>query len=204
MWENSGRPGEPGPERVDPLLAEWAAELAARIRCGESIDVEAYGRWCPERAEDLRLLLPTIRMMATMPGPGLLGTESTHADRERSGSAQRPKRLGDFEIVREIGRGGMGVVYEARQLTLGRRVALKVLPNGVALDPRHVARFQLEAQVAGGLHHPHIVPVHAVGSEQGTYYYAMPLIEGQSLAEVIRTLRCIEGLDRAEPVQDET
>jgi serine/threonine protein kinase len=69
--------------------------------------------------------------------------------------------------VREIGRGGMGVVYEAEQESLGRRVALKVLPPGGLIDPRHVKRFQREARTAGRLHHTHIVPVFAVGEEHG-------------------------------------
>ena len=105
--------------------------------------------------------------------------------------------LGDYRIVREIGRGGMGVVYEARQVSLGRRVALKVLPFASALDPRQFQRFQIEAQAAACLHHPNIVPVHAVGTERGVSYYAMQYIEGRNLAEVIRELRQLDGLDPA-------
>ncbi len=103
------------------------------------------------------------------------------------GVASRP--LGDFRLVREIGRGGMGVVYEAEQLSLGRRVAVKVLPLAAALDPRHIQRFRNEAQAAAQLHHTHIVPVYAVGYERSVHFYAMQLIEGQSLAEVILELR---------------
>ena len=101
--------------------------------------------------------------------------------------------LGDFRILREIGRGGMGVVYEAQQISLGRRVALKVLPFAAALDPRQLQRFQVEAQAAAQLHHTHIVPVFAVGCERGVHYYAMQFIEGRSLAEVIGELRRFEG-----------
>src|SRR5262249_36058383 len=97
--------------------------------------------------------------------------------------------LGDFRIVREIGRGGMGVVYEAVQISLGRRVALKVLPFAATLDAKQIQRFQLEAQAAAQLHHPHVVPVYAVGRERGVHYYAMQYIEGSSLAEVIASLR---------------
>src|SRR5262245_54794414 len=70
--------------------------------------------------------------------------------------------LGDFRLLREIGRGGMGVVYEAEQVSLGRRVALKVLPPASALDPRRLQRFRNEAQAAALLHHTNIVPLHAV------------------------------------------
>jgi len=97
--------------------------------------------------------------------------------------------LGDFRIEREIGRGGMGVVYEAEQMSLGRRVALKVLPFAGAMDPRQLQRFQNEARAAAGLHHTNIVPVYAVGCERGVHFYAMQLIEGQNLAALIEELR---------------
>ncbi|MGE3817885.1 MAG: protein kinase [Isosphaeraceae bacterium] len=102
-------------------------------------------------------------------------------------------RLGDYRIVREIGRGGMGVVYEAEQVSLGRRVALKILPLGAALDPRQRQRFRLEAQAAAHLHHPHIVPVHAFGRDQGVLFFAMQFIEGGSLADALRDLRNDRG-----------
>jgi serine/threonine protein kinase len=98
------------------------------------------------------------------------------------GAAPPGQTLGDFRIVREVGRGGMGVVYEAEQLPLNRRVALKVLPFAATMDPRHLQRFHNEAKAAACLHHEHIVPVHAVGSERGVHFYAMQFIDGQSLA----------------------
>jgi WD40 repeat protein/serine/threonine protein kinase len=97
--------------------------------------------------------------------------------------------LGDFQIVREIGRGGMGVVYEAEQLSLGRRVALKVLPFAAALDAKQLQRFKNEAQAAAGLHHTNIVPVYAVGCERGVHYFAMQFIDGRTLAQLIQELR---------------
>ena len=112
-------------------------------------------------------------------------------------------QLGDFRIVREVGRGGMGVVYEAEQVSLDRRVALKVLPFAAALDPRQLQRFQTEAQAAAQLHHTNIVPVYAVGCERGVHYYAMQFIEGQTLAALIRELRQLEGLRRRETAPTE-
>jgi serine/threonine protein kinase/WD40 repeat protein len=97
--------------------------------------------------------------------------------------------LGDFRIIREIGRGGMGVVYEAEQLSLGRRVALKILPFASTLDTRQLHRFRTEATAAANLHHPHIVQVYGVGCERGVHYYAMQFIEGRTLADVIRELQ---------------
>ncbi len=99
------------------------------------------------------------------------------------------KRLGDFRLLREVGRGGMGVVYEAEQISLGRRVALKVLPFAAVLDSRQISRFKHEAQAAGQLNHPNIVSVFAVGVERGVHYYAMQFIDGQPLDRVVAEMR---------------
>lgn len=107
--------------------------------------------------------------------------------------AELPAMLGDFRILREIGRGGMGVVYEAEQQSLNRRVALKVLPFAAALDPRRLARFRIEVQAAARLHHSNVVPMYAVGEEAGIHYAAMQLVEGRSLDAVIRELRQSAG-----------
>jgi serine/threonine protein kinase len=108
------------------------------------------------------------------------------------------RRLGDFEIVRELGRGGMGVVYEARQLSLNRKVALKVLSGGLGLTGKAVQRFRREAEAAAKLHHTNIVPVHATGEQDGIHFYAMELIEGPSLDHVLRQLRQ-PGEDPSQP-----
>ncbi|TWU57732.1 serine/threonine protein kinase [Rubripirellula reticaptiva] len=99
------------------------------------------------------------------------------------------KPIGDFQIVGELGRGGMGVVYEAIQLSLGRRVALKVLPFASGLDEVRLQRFRNEAHAAAALHHTNIVPVYAVGSDRGVHYYAMQLIDGKTLADLIGNVR---------------
>jgi hypothetical protein len=103
-------------------------------------------------------------------------------------------RLGDFRILREVGRGGMGIVYEAEQISLNRRVALKVLPFAAALDSKQLQRFKNEAQAAASLHHTTIVPVYAVGCERGVHYYAMQYIDGQTVAALVRELRRQAGL----------
>ena len=99
------------------------------------------------------------------------------------------QRLGDFEVVRELGRGGMGVVYAARQVSLNRQVALKVLSGGLGLTSKAVQRFRREAEAAARLHHTNIVPVYATGEQDGTHFYAMELIDGPSLDHVIKQLR---------------
>ncbi len=100
-----------------------------------------------------------------------------------------PQRLGDFRILRQIGRGGMGVVYEAEQESLGRHVALKVLLGGPMLDARQLARFKREAQSAARLHHTNIVPVFGVGESDGLHYYVMQYIEGRGLEQVLADLQ---------------
>jgi serine/threonine protein kinase len=101
----------------------------------------------------------------------------------------QPQRLGDFVVGRQIGRGGMGVVYEALQTSLNRKVALKVLSGAVSLTAKAVARFHREAEAAAKLHHTNIVPIYATGEESGVHFYAMELIEGPSLDQVIQQLR---------------
>jgi serine/threonine protein kinase len=99
------------------------------------------------------------------------------------------RQLGEFRIVRELGRGGMGTVYEAVQTSLNRRVALKVLGPGLGLTDRAVQRFRREAEAAAKLHHTNIVPVYATGEANGCHFYAMELIDGPSLDHVIRQMR---------------
>src|SRR5207302_9943321 len=98
-------------------------------------------------------------------------------------------RLGDFQLLREVGRGGMGVVYEAEQISLGRRVALKILSFAATVDPRHLQRFENEARAAASLHHPNIVPVYAVGCDRGLRFYAMQFVDGPTLVELISAQR---------------
>jgi serine/threonine protein kinase len=121
-----------------------------------------------------------------------------------SGSAPELGQLGDYRLIREVGRGGMGIVYEAHQISLNRRVALKVLPFAAALDPKQLQRFKNEAQAAAQLHHNFIVPVYAVGYERGIHYYAMQFIEGQSLATMIRELRQMESFRQPTPASKES
>src|SRR5262249_2942635 len=104
-------------------------------------------------------------------------------------AATAPERIGDYRILCEVGRGGMGVVYEAEQESLGRRVALKVLPPHVLNDSQQVRRFEREARAAAKLHHTNIVPVFGVGSDQGMHYYVMQFIQGLGLDEVLDELK---------------
>ena len=182
---------------ADGELARLCEEISDRLRRQEPVDLEDYvARW-PAHANELRQLLPAMRMMAGLPAE----SPPTSADATDPGVIAN-QSLGDFRIVREIGRGGMGIVYEAEQLSLRRNVALKVLPFAAVLDSRQLRRFHNEAQAAALLHHPQIVPVFGVGCERGVHYYAMQLIEGPTVAQVIRELRTCVGLDP--PLPEET
>jgi tetratricopeptide (TPR) repeat protein len=172
-------PASNGSFRSDQELGRLIEEITARRQTGVPIDIERYVSNYPEYSEQLRQLLPALDLLAGMSGEGFSWPDFGRSMEGTSGL------LGDFRIVREVGRGGMGIVYEAEQLSLGRRVALKVLPFAATLDPNQLQRFRHEARAAAGLHHEHIVPVYAVGCERGIHYYAMQFIDGDTLARLI-------------------
>jgi serine/threonine protein kinase len=168
------------PTNDDPLenlVGQVVDEFLERLERGEQPKVEDYAQRYPAAAEALRDAL----------SPLLLMRSGTHIAQPPGSEA--PRVLGDFRIIREVGRGGMGVVYEAEQQSLGRRVALKVLRGAAVVDAREKQRFINEAHAAAQLHHTNIVPVHYVGDERGTHYYVMQFIHGQTLASVIEELR---------------
>lgn len=174
---------EPVDESRDPLdlLAE---DFLARIRRGESTTPAQFAAQHPARARELQDLLETLLLL-----------EDAKKERESTSSSMRrlslPKleRLGDYRIVREVGRGGMGVVFEAVQESLDRRVALKVLPQASLLGGHQLERFRREAQTAARLHHTHIVPVFDSGEAEGLHFYAMQFIDGRGLDVVVQSLR---------------
>jgi serine/threonine protein kinase/Flp pilus assembly protein TadD len=168
---------------LESLVAQLADEFRERLDRGERPSVEEYVRRFPQREAVIRNLLASLQLIR-LSGPSLEATGPPAA-----ADALAPGVLGDFRIRGEVGRGGMGVVYEAEQLSLGRRVALKVLPFAAALDARQLQRFKNEAQAAAQLHHQNIVPVYYVGCERGVHFYAMQFVEGQSLAGMIAGLR---------------
>ena len=173
-------------EEVESLVGRVADEFLKRQERGERPDVEQFTARYPQAAPILRKVLSALAFLEQS-----LGDVSGSA----IGSGEAiAGTLGDFRIMREIGRGGMGIVYEAEQISLGRRVALKVLPFAAALDAKHLQRFKNEAQAAAHLQHTNIVPVHYVGCERGVHFYAMQYIEGQTLAAVIHDLRQQCGL----------
>src|SRR5437762_14031342 len=165
--------------------AEEVEELTARLKSGEAVDLEHFLAAHPGQAAELRRLYPALRLLAD----GSRVSEASFGLDVAGLEVADLGELGDFRLVREIGKGGMGVVYEAEQVSLRRRVALKVLPFAGMLDPRQLLRFQNEARAAACLHHAHIVPVYFVGCERGVHFYAMQFIDGLTLATLVRQLR---------------
>jgi serine/threonine protein kinase len=171
------------------LLAD---SFIARFRSGERPSIDEYALKYPDLAEEIRAILPALVELEVNQSPEGSATAAVGGPLEECAGAA-PRVLGDYMILREIGRGGMGVVYEAVQQSLGRHVALKVLPQQSLAGSSHLERFQLEARAAARLHHTNIVPVFGVGSQEGVHYYAMQFIQGQGLDEVFEELRRLRG-----------
>jgi WD40 repeat protein/serine/threonine protein kinase len=168
-------------------IDELAEDFVSRYRRGEHPSISEYASRYPELASQIGKVLQALVLMEEL-GP----------DRSKNGKVDggpsavggpHLEQLGEYRILREVGRGGMGIVYEAEQEALGRHVALKVLSTHPMMDRTHQERFRREAQAAARLHHTNIVPVYGVGAQAGIHFYAMQFIRGQGLDEVLRELR---------------
>jgi serine/threonine protein kinase len=170
--------------RLHQVVAAWLEAAAAGTALTPEQMQLRYPEFTAELAEFfagrdfLERLAAPLREVIVRPGAGLEGL---------------PQQLGEYRLLREVGRGGMGVVYEAVQESLGRHVALKVLPTHALLAAEHRERFRREARAAALLHHSNIVPVFGVGQDRGVHFYAMQFIHGQSLDRVLRELRRARG-----------
>jgi serine/threonine protein kinase len=180
---------EPTAERSEHfvLLTRLADEFAERYRRGERPALAEYVERYPHLAADIREVLPA-----------LVEVEQVKEDHEEAAEqaaappAPALQQLGDFRILREVGKGGMGIVYEAEQVSLGRHVALKVLPKSLLPDARAKRRFEREAKAAAKLHHTNIVPVFGVGEQDGLPYYVMQFIQGLGLDAVLDELKKLQ------------
>jgi serine/threonine protein kinase/Flp pilus assembly protein TadD len=167
-------------------LDELAEEFVQRHQRGERPSLSEYTERHPELADEIRELFPALALMQNVrPEPGA-ATGPYEGGRGGTGALER---LGDYRVLREVGRGGMGIVYEAEQESLGRHVALKVLPAHALLDAGRLQRFRREAKAAARLHHTNIVPVFGVGEQDGLHYYVMQFIHGLGLDEVLVELK---------------
>jgi WD40 repeat protein/serine/threonine protein kinase/tetratricopeptide (TPR) repeat protein len=183
-------------ESRSALVVELAEEFLERYRQGQRPSLKEYADRYPELAAEIRNIFPAMALMENI----ALADDSLGGGPAGAGGSPAPLRqLGDFRLIREVGHGGMGVVYEAEQVSLGRHVALKLLPQKVLLDARQARRFEREAKAAARLHHTNIVPVFGVGKQDGLPYYVMQFIQGRGLNEVIEELRRLQHLGQAAP-----
>jgi serine/threonine protein kinase/WD40 repeat protein len=168
------------------LIDRLAEEFASRFRKGERPSVQEYCDKYPSIADDLREMLPALAEV-----------EQVKDEVQAPPVVEMPKlrQIGEYHILREVGRGGMGVVYEAEQVTLGRRVALKVLVGGKS--GHGLERFKREARAAARLHHTNIVPVFGVGDHDGLPFYVMQFIQGLGVDEVLEEVKRLQALSGA-------
>ncbi|MCA9150197.1 MAG: protein kinase, partial [Planctomycetales bacterium] len=172
-------------ERLELRVEQAMEQYLDQLESGTPLDRVEFLRQHADIADELSQQIEAIEFLH-LATPEVLGAGD---DEELSHPpVADATALGDFQLIRPIGRGGMGIVYEAIQISLDRRVAVKVLPFASMLDAKQRKRFKNEARAAATLDHPNIVPIYFIGQERGVHFYAMQLIEGQSLTEVIRGL----------------
>jgi serine/threonine protein kinase len=189
---------------ADPEFNELVCRAAEDLELGRPLDLAAIHATRPKYAERLERLLPTLEAMAALGQSGIRSQFLSTGSLPASESPNLADALGEFRIIGEIGRGGMGVVYEAEQVSLSRRVALKVLPFAAMLSEAPLQRFKNEARAAASLEHDHIVSIYVVGCDRGVHYFAMQLVQGQSLAELIQRLRSRSGLKSSPALEAHT
>ena len=171
------------PSPIESLVDEFLE----RRRRGEQPTIEEFVAKHPELAGEIAEVFAALAVMEHV--APISADLSPDSSLSVSPAEYRPEQIGDYRILREIGRGGMGVVYEAEQQSLRRRVALKVLPRQMARDPKAIERFSREARATARMHHTNIVPVFDVGQDDQHFFFAMQLIQGQGLDQVIDELK---------------
>jgi WD40 repeat protein/serine/threonine protein kinase len=176
------------------VVLELAEEFLERYRQGERPSLKEYIDRNPDLASEIKEVFPALALMenVALADESLSGAATGPAVPGESDSLP-PQQLGDYRILREVGRGGMGIVYEAEQVSLGRHVALKVLPHTIFVDDSQRRRFEREAKAAAKLHHTNIVPVFGVGEHDGMPYYVMQFIQGLGLDGVLEELKHLQG-----------
>jgi len=166
--------------RSDDQLASLFETLVARLRAGERLSLEQVLAEFPDHADDLRELWTTLLLAEDLAQE--ISAIDAVCPRPLVPSVP-PKQVGDYELGREIGRGGMGVVFEGRQVSLNRPVAVKMILRGEFATSAEQARFRAEAESAAQLEHPNIVAIYEVGQHDGQPFFTMQLVQGTTLAK---------------------
>lgn len=172
-------------ESDETILENLVEQFTQELRTGKIPSIVGYQKQYPHLAEELHELLSSVAMIEQLKSQ----TPASNSLNRRLDETLNLQQLGDYRLIREIGRGGMGIVFEAMHQSLGRRVAIKILPNRTSDDQKQVDRFRREAQAAANLHHTNIVGVFGVGFDQGYHYYVMEYVDGSSLKQSIRALQ---------------
>ena len=171
-------------DSLNDLLDKLVEQFTARVRAGETPSIREYQEKHPELKDELHELLSSVAMIE-----GLKLQSATSASDHTRFEKIELERIGEYRIVRELGRGGMGIVFEAIHDSLGRRVAVKILPSRLLDNEKYVERFTREARAAAKLHHNNIVSVFGVGHSDSLHYYVMEFIDGSPLDSVIHGMR---------------
>src|SRR5271170_1086590 len=176
----------------DEELARVLDELTRQLRAAGAADIDTACRQHPDLAKELRELWAAAQVAEELGRPSLHKRSTIDmplADRAAAADLPAPTALprsfGDYQLLQEIGRGGMGVVYKARQKSLNRTVALKMILRGELASAADLARFRAEAESAARLEHPNIIPVYEVGAMDGHPYFSMKYVEGKTLAQLV-------------------
>lgn len=197
-----GNDRQPESSVVDERLVAAVEDYIRQREIGDRSGMEAVLIENEDIAAALRECLAGLELMQAV-APDINASRGS-IDKMVSAHLMTGDSLGDYRILSEVGRGGMGVVYEAEQVSLSRRVALKVLPFATIFDPRHLQRFKNEATAAAHLNHPNIVEVYGIGSDRGIHFYAMRFVEGVTLADVIEDKRNSQKINSAsQQIDDE-
>lgn len=183
LFQNDPRDGTQTADTMDPRVVQAAEAYLRALEAGEAPDRKEFLARYPGLEEEIGACLEGLEFLRR--AVGQMQGEENAAEPESSLFTGSGRMLAGFRLIRLIGRGGMGVVYEAEDTALHRRVALKVLPFAAVADSRQLLRFRREAKLTAALDHPNIVKVYTVGSDQGMYYYAMQFLEGETLAHLI-------------------
>lgn len=183
MKSTTNQSGPTKPTAAAVTLEAIVERFTAEVRSGRTPDIETYLHQHPDHADELADLLSSVAMIE---GLKHYSPTSSVPD-QRTAEINVPDFLGEYRIVQEIGRGGMGIVFEAVHETLGRRVAIKVMTVGSISNTKHLERFHREAVSAASLHHTNIASVFGAGEDEGLHFYVMEFIDGQSLSQILKS-----------------